>query len=70
MVEAMMALVLVDHVLLQHAQCNLPLSEESSVRMDPPNPLGKTARREDWDPSKAAATAPVGAAQSLRVDEE
>ena len=40
MVEAMVALVLVDHVMMQHAQCRLLLdSEEGGI-----NPMGKTAQ--------------------------
>jgi chorismate synthase len=41
MVEAMVALTLVDHLMMQVAQCDLfPNSE-----MEQPNPLGKTAKR-------------------------
>jgi len=65
MVEAMVALTLVDHLMMQKAQCELFPNTEAGQ----PNPLGKTARREGGPAFKkvhAAAAGPV----SQRVDEE
>jgi len=49
MVEAMVALVLVDHIMMQKAQCELfPFDEESTTNdgdNSRPNPMGTTARR-------------------------
>jgi chorismate synthase len=71
MVEAMMALTLVDHIMMQKAQCELfpnDLAEE-----DRPNPMGVTARR-IGGPKQAEHVVAVGAAGtgpvSQRVDEE
>jgi len=64
MVEAMMALVLADHVMMQHAQCELfPNMEE-----DQPNPMGTTAEREGGPKhvTVIGGSSPV----SQRVDEE
>ena len=68
MVEAMVALTLIDHVMMQHAQCQLFPNEAQVI-----NPMGKTAR----GLAKAASAAPVGAAGeghakpvSQRIDEE
>jgi chorismate synthase len=65
MVEAMVALTLVDHLMMQVAQCELFPKAEG----EQPNPLGKTARR-DGDVQRhqvqVAATGPV----SRLVDEE
>jgi chorismate synthase len=44
MVEAMVALVLVDHLMMQQAQCEL--FPRSAALADLPNPMGKTARRD------------------------
>jgi len=65
MVEAMMALTLVDHLMMQQAQCELfPNTAEAA---DSPNPMGVTARREGGPAAKHAVGAgPV----SQRVDEE
>lgn len=43
MVEAMVALTLVDHLMMQRAQCEL-FPNEAAVE-DQPNPMGVTARR-------------------------
>lgn len=63
MVEAMVALTLVDHLMMQQAQCEL-FPNEAAVE-DLPNPMGTTAHREGG-PKKAVA----GEKVSLRVDEE
>lgn len=66
MVEAMVALTLVDHLMMQKAQCEL-FPNEVPVE-DRPNPIGKTARREATVPRVEVAmhSGPV----SQRVDEE
>jgi chorismate synthase len=65
MVEAMVALVLVDHLMMQQAQCEL--FPRSAAIADLPNPMGKTARREGGPVHvEYAASGPV----SQRVDEE
>ena len=67
MVEAMVALTLVDALMMQQAQCELfPNEAELSSQ---PNPLGKTAHNEGGprhEPATAAASGPI----SQRVDEE
>jgi len=63
MVEAMVALTLVDHLMMQQAQCELFLNEAAVE--DLPNPMCTTAHREGG-PKKAVA----GEKVSLRVDEE
>ena len=69
MVEAMVALTLVDHVMMQKAQCEI-FPNEAPLELQP-NPMGTTAHREggpaqfDDEPEKEAA-GPV----SQRVDEE
>lgn len=67
MVEAMMALVLVDALMLQQAQCEL-FPNEASID-DRPNPMGKTAVREGGPKKSVNHEVPVGAI-SQRVDEE
>ena len=71
MVEAMVALTLVDHLMMQVAQCDLFPNTET----EQPNPLGKTARRREGTGTTTissqrkpihAVTGPV----SQRVDEE
>ena len=70
MVEAMMALVLVDHLMMQQAQCEL-FPNEMAER---PNPMGVTARREGGpkhvptlnNGEPVVAAGPI----SQRVDEE
>jgi len=70
MVEAMMALTLVDHVMMQMAQCEMfPNEAEEDQR---PNPMGTTARREGGP--RHLATAGGGGDDdgpiSQRIDEE
>jgi hypothetical protein len=43
MVEAMMALTLVDHIMMQKAQCEL--FPNTANENEKPNPMGVTARR-------------------------
>lgn len=66
MVEAMVSLTLVDHVMMQQAQCDLfPLSEADAANA--PNPMGVTAKREGGPAyASSAASGPI----SQRVDEE
>lgn len=63
MVESMMALTLIDHLLLQNAQCEL-FPNTSSSR---PNPLGKTAKRADFNGEPVPV---VAGSVSQRIDEE
>lgn len=70
MVEAMVAITLVDHVMMQKAQCELfPNMDELEKR---PNPLGKTAVR--THERELTAAVPVSTASgspvAQRVDEE
>lgn len=70
MVEAMVALTLADHVMMQHAQCEL--FPNDMALEDQPNPMGTTATRGGWSPEHAA-TAIVGddaSVQRQRIDEE
>lgn len=67
MVEAMVALTLVDHLMMQKAQCEL-LGNEAPVE-DRPNPLGKTAIRVGG-PRATALAASKSSPLSQRVDEE
>jgi chorismate synthase len=73
MVEAMMALTLVDHIMMQKAQCELFPNEASQDER--PNPIGVTARR-DGGPRTHVDDVAVGVAAhdngpiSQRVDEE
>lgn len=66
MVEAMMALTLVDHVMMQQAQCEL-FPNEAALDMQP-NPMGTTARREGGAKvfEESVGAGPI----SQRVDEE
>lgn len=65
MVEAMVALTLVDALMCQQAQCEL-FPNEASVD-ERPNPMGTTAHREGGPREKVlAGDGPIG----LRVDEE
>jgi hypothetical protein len=70
MVESMMALTLLDHLLLQTAQCDL----FPNTLPNRPNPLGKTAKRADVKNTNGVVTPAVpvtaGAAVSQRIDEE
>lgn len=65
MVEAMVALTLVDALMMQQAQCELFPNDGAADTL--PNPMGTTAKREGG-PSKhvVASSGPV----SQRVDEE
>mmetsp|Transcript_13121 Transcript_13121/g.18799 ORF Transcript_13121/g.18799 Transcript_13121/m.18799 type:complete len:440 (-) Transcript_13121:71-1390(-) len=70
MVEAMVALTLVDQLMLQHAQCELFPDETPSENRS--NPLGKTAHR-DKGAKKIRGRQPLAAAtgpMTQRVDEE
>ena len=69
MVEAMVALTLVDALMLQQAQCDLFPNEADADSK--PNPMGVTARREGG-PKKATvlATGEGDAPISQRIDEE
>lgn len=68
MVESMMALVLVDALMMQQAQCELFPNDAPSA--EKPNPMGTTARY-DGEPRhmNEAVTSPSGPV-SQRVDEE
>eukprot|EP00522_Entomoneis_paludosa_P005059 CAMPEP_0172471996 /NCGR_PEP_ID=MMETSP1065-20121228/68100_1 /TAXON_ID=265537 /ORGANISM="Amphiprora paludosa, Strain CCMP125" /LENGTH=437 /DNA_ID=CAMNT_0013230111 /DNA_START=69 /DNA_END=1382 /DNA_ORIENTATION=+ len=66
MVEAMVALTLVDHLMMQDAQCSLLPNEASAD--DLPNPMGSTAVREGG-PRQFVEVADEGPV-SQRVDEE
>lgn len=68
MVEAMMALTLVDALMLQQAQCEL-LPNEAALD-DQPNPMGTTARREGGPRHETAAAGAPSGPISQRVDEE
>ncbi|CAJ1905983.1 unnamed protein product [Cylindrotheca closterium] len=67
MVEAMVALTLVDHVMMQVAQCEL-FPNEAPMELQP-NPMGTTAHREGG-PAVFAAESKPDKAVSQRVDEE
>ena len=69
MVEAMVALTLVDHLMMQKAQCEL-FANEAPLEMQP-NPMGSTARRIGGPIPKDVQVAVEHAAPvSQRVDEE
>ncbi len=61
MVEAMMSLTLVDHLMMQQAQCELFENESEDI-----NPMGTTARRLTERQHAVASSGPV----SQRIDEE
>ena len=65
MVEAMVALTLVDHLMMQQAQCEL-FENEDAIE-DQPNPMGSTAHRVGGVPVDVKADADL---VSQRVDEE
>lgn len=65
MVEAMVALTLVDHLMMQYAQCEL--FENEAALEDKPNPMGSTAHRQGGAPAQIKADADL---VSQRVDEE
>lgn len=67
MVEAMVALTLVDHVMMQVAQCEL-FPNEAPLELQP-NPMGSTAHREGGPAVFAVATSSEKPL-SQRVDEE
>ena len=62
-----MALTLVDHIMMQKAQCELFPNE--AAEEDLPNPMGMTARRVGG-PRKHAVVATGAGPVSQRVDEE
>ena len=65
MVEAMVALTLVDHLMMQYAQCEI-FPNEAAIE-DQPNPMGTTAKASHGQRKEHMASAgPV----SQRVDEE
>lgn len=66
MVEAMVALTLVDALMIQNAQCELFPNE--APQDERPNPMGMTAKREGGP--KQAVAAGDGEAISQRIDEE
>lgn len=68
MVEAMVALTLVDHLMLQKAQCEL-LPNETPLEMQP-NPMGTTAKREGGPVPADMVAAGDSGSVSQRVDEE
>ena len=65
MVEAMVALTLVDAIMCQKAQCEL-FANEAPLEQQP-NPMGTTAHREGG-PKEAVGTG--GGKVDLKVDEE
>ena len=65
MVEAMMALTLVDHIMMQKAQCEL----FENTLPNRPNPLGKTAKGEKR-PVQHQGSVNNSRSVSQRVDEE
>lgn len=68
MVEAMVAITLVDHLMMQQAQCELFPNEAAVEEL--PNPMGTTAHREGG-PAQAREMEEVGGAPvSQRIDEE
>ena len=67
MVEAMVALTLVDHLMMQKAQCEL-FANETPLELQP-NPMGSTARRING-PMVHDKEVEYSAAVSQRVDEE
>mmetsp|Transcript_91102 Transcript_91102/g.262683 ORF Transcript_91102/g.262683 Transcript_91102/m.262683 type:complete len:448 (-) Transcript_91102:64-1407(-) len=68
MVEAMVALTLVDHLMMQKAQCEL-FANEAPLELQP-NPMGSTAHREGGPSPKEAVAAQGSGPVSQRVDEE
>lgn len=65
MVEAMVALTLVDHLMMQKAQCEL-FENDAPLELRP-NPMGSTAHRVGGPPTQDVEHA---GAVSQRVDEE
>lgn len=68
MVEAMVALTLVDALMLQQAQCEL--FENTADLDERPNPMGVTAKREGGPRKQHATSAQSDAPISQRIDEE
>jgi chorismate synthase len=68
MVEAMVALTLVDHIMMQNAQCEL-FPNEAPVELLP-NPMGVTAKREGGPLTFDEEDAEPAGVISQRVDEE
>jgi chorismate synthase len=68
MVEAMVALTLVDHLMLQKAQCEL-LPNDTPMELQP-NPMGTTAKREGGPSPPEMVAVGDSAPISQRVDEE
>jgi chorismate synthase len=68
MVEAMVALTLVDHLMLQKAQCEL-LPNDTPLELQP-NPMGTTAKRQGERAAPEMVVAGDSSAISQRVDEE
>ena len=66
MVEAMVALTLVDHLMMQQAQCEL-FPNEAPLELQP-NPMGSTAVREGGPVVVQTESSAVPVSQ--RVDEE
>ena len=67
MVEAMVALTLVDHLMMQQAQCEL-FPNEAAVE-DLPNPMVTTAHREGG-PAQRDVECVRGSPVDQRIDEE
>jgi len=68
MVEAMVALTLVDHLMLQKAQCEL-FPNDTPLELQP-NPMGTTAKRVGGPALPDMVTAGDSSPVSQRVDEE
>jgi chorismate synthase len=66
MVEAMVALTLVDHLMMQKAQCEL-FPNEAPLELQP-NPMGSTAVRKGGP--RIAHSDSAAATVAQRVDEE
>ena len=68
MVEAMVALTLVDHLMLQKAQCEL-FPNDTPLELKP-NPMGTTAKRVGGRAAQDMVAVGDSSAISQRVDEE
>jgi chorismate synthase len=68
MVEAMMALTLVDHLMMQKAQCEL--FPNTAALEDQPNPMGTTAWRKKSPSRQVVEVSGSNGPISQRVDEE
>jgi len=70
MVEAMMAITLVDAIMMQAAQCDIvPRDEEADEQHSKPNPMGTTAFREGG-PAQFSTAVEGSGPVSQRIDEE